>query len=109
MKTTIRLTELRARTQHDLQEQLKAKRQELFNLRFQMATGKLENHREIRQVRRDLARILGLMHERRLRGEENGQTAAAAAPPQPPARRRLVPRLPVRTRRRAPRAGKEKP
>ncbi len=94
MKSTTRLAELRAHTPKELQDELRAKRQELFNLRFQMATGKLDNHREIRHVRRDLAHILGLMHEQRLRGEEtvaSAPPAEAAAPAQaaePPARRR---------------------
>jgi large subunit ribosomal protein L29 len=97
MKTTVRLAELRGRAPKELQDQLRAKRQELFNLRFQMATGKLENHREIQHVRRDLARLLGTLHERQLGGEdapkaaEPAPAAAAAAAPAPPARRRARP------------------
>jgi len=85
MKSTTRLAELRARTSKELQDELRAKRQELFNLRFQMATGKLDNHREVRNVRRDLARILGLMHEQRLRGQETAVSEPPAEPEPPPA------------------------
>lgn len=53
----------------DLEKQLKNSRQELFNLRFQMATGQLEKHRQIRLVRRDLARILTEIHQKRLEAE----------------------------------------
>jgi large subunit ribosomal protein L29 len=96
MKTTVRLAELRGRAPKELQEQLRAKRQELFNLRFQMATGKLENHREIQHVRRDLARLLGTLHERQLGGEDVPKVAepapvAVASAPASPERRRARP------------------
>ncbi len=99
MKTTTRLSELRARSPKELQDQLRATRQELFNLRFQMATGKLENHREIEHVRRDLARILGLLHERRLSGETIPQAPAATEAAAAPRRRLTGRRLPGRKSR----------
>jgi large subunit ribosomal protein L29 len=98
MRATTKLNELRARSPKELQDQLRATRQELFNLRFQMATGKLENHREIQHVRRDLARILGLLHERRLSGETIPEAPAVTEPARP-ARRRLTARLPGRKRK----------
>jgi len=66
--------DLHAMSLSDLEKHLKSSRQELFNLRFQMATGQLENHRQIRHVRRDLAQILTEIHQKRL--------AAEASPPQ---------------------------
>ncbi|MBE3076662.1 MAG: 50S ribosomal protein L29 [Actinobacteria bacterium] len=43
---------------HELEQRLKQSREELFNLRFQHATGQLENTGRFQQVRRDIARIL---------------------------------------------------
>lgn len=57
--------DLHAMSLPDLEKQLKSSRQELFNLRFQMATGQLENHRQIRHVRRTLAQVLTEMIEKR--------------------------------------------
>lgn len=51
----------------ELQEQLEKDRQELFNLRFQSATQQIENTRRIRQVRKNIARILTILSERGLR------------------------------------------
>jgi len=41
-------------------------KEELFNLRFQMATGQLDNNRRLRTVRHDIARIYTIMREREL-------------------------------------------
>ena len=43
---------------HELEQRLKESREELFNLRFQHATGQLENTSRLRQVRHDIARML---------------------------------------------------
>ena len=51
----------------ELQEQLETDRQELFNLRFQSATQQMENTRRIREVRKNIARILTILSERGLR------------------------------------------
>lgn len=48
-----------------LQENLSSLRREAFNLRFQRASGQLENTARVRQVRRDIARILTTLSERR--------------------------------------------
>ncbi len=50
--------ELRALTEDDIARQLEELRQELFNLRFQYATRRLTNTARIREVRRDIARLL---------------------------------------------------
>jgi len=49
--------DLRARTEDQLREQLLQLKKEQFNLRFQKATGQLENTARVREVRRDIARI----------------------------------------------------
>jgi large subunit ribosomal protein L29 len=49
--------ELRTRTPDELGDQLLQLKKEQFNLRFQQATGQLENTARVREVRRDLARI----------------------------------------------------
>jgi large subunit ribosomal protein L29 len=59
---------LREMTTAELQEQLERDRQELFNLRFQKATQRLENPRRIRAVRKNIARILTLLSERQRTG-----------------------------------------
>jgi large subunit ribosomal protein L29 len=56
-------------------EELKKAKEELFNLRFQSATGQLESHGRLRAVKRDIARIYTIIREREL-----GIRAAAAAP-----------------------------
>ena len=58
--------ELRALTDDDLLGRLRESKQELFNLRFQNATGQLDNNRRLQTVRRDIARIYTVMREREL-------------------------------------------
>lgn len=50
----------------ELQRKLGDLKEELFNLRFQMATGQLDNPMRMRQVRKDIARALTVMREREL-------------------------------------------
>jgi large subunit ribosomal protein L29 len=50
----------------ELLEKLREGKEELFNLRFQQATGQLENHGRMRAVKKDIARIYTLMTEREL-------------------------------------------
>jgi len=57
--------ELRGQGQAELEKQLKDLRDEQFNLRFQHATGQLENTARMRQVRRAIARIKTVMNEKR--------------------------------------------
>ena len=58
--------ELRELTEEELVLRLKECKEELFNLRFQMATGQLDNNRRLRIVRHDIARIYTVMREREL-------------------------------------------
>jgi large subunit ribosomal protein L29 len=60
-------------------EELKKSKEELFNLRFQSATGQLESHGRIKAVKRDIARIHTVMREREL-GIRAVVTAVAAKP-----------------------------
>jgi large subunit ribosomal protein L29 len=80
----MKVKELHALSLPDLQKKLKDSRQELFNLRFQMATGQLQNHREIRHVRHNLAQILTEIHLK----EFNAEPAAAPVEPEIKPRRR---------------------
>ena len=58
--------ELRELTDEELTERLRESKEELFNLRFQMATGQLHNNRRLRTVRREIARVYTILHEREL-------------------------------------------
>ncbi|HET6221808.1 MAG TPA: 50S ribosomal protein L29 [Dongiaceae bacterium] len=61
----MKASEIRGLSEAELQKRLSDSRQELFNLRFQLATRKLENFTRIREVRKDIARILQVANERR--------------------------------------------
>ncbi|HEV7935569.1 MAG TPA: 50S ribosomal protein L29 [Actinomadura sp.] len=58
--------ELRIEPGDELATKLKEAKEELFNLRFQGATGQLENHGRLRAVKREIARIYTVMREREL-------------------------------------------
>ena len=60
-----RVSDLRELGEDELIERLESNKEELFNLRFQLATGQLDNPMRIKQVRRDVARILTVLRERR--------------------------------------------
>ena len=49
-----------------LVEELRKAKEELFNLRFQMATGQMDNNRRLRTIKHDIARIYTVMREREL-------------------------------------------
>jgi large subunit ribosomal protein L29 len=57
-------TELKAQTPDQLRDSLVALKKEAFNLRFQQATGQLENTARMRAVRRDVARILTVLNQK---------------------------------------------
>lgn len=56
--------EIRQKTADELKDQLEDLQKEAFNLRFQKASGQLENTSRVREVRRDIARIKTVVHER---------------------------------------------
>jgi len=70
----MKATEIRDMAESDLQQKLKDARVELFNLRFQLATGQLDNPGKIKNVKRDIAR---LHTEMRAREIEAARKAAA--------------------------------
>ena len=62
----MKLKEYRDLSADDLKKQLEDTHQELFNLRFRLATKQLVNHREVRRVKRKIARLETLLKEREL-------------------------------------------
>jgi len=73
---------LRGLEDERLLDELKKAKEELFNLRFQSATGQLDNHGRLRAVRKDIARIYTEMRERELGiGMPPGSAPAPAAAP----------------------------
>lgn len=64
--STTTAAELRELTDEELTLRVREAKEELFNLRFQMATGQLDNNRRLRVVRHDIARIYTIMREREL-------------------------------------------
>jgi len=84
--------ELRELDDEELEDRLGEYRKELLNLRFQMATGQLDNPSRIGQVRRDVARVLTLLRDREIaeaegRAPTTGRARPAVAEEEPPARR----------------------
>jgi large subunit ribosomal protein L29 len=63
---TIGAHELDELTNADLETRLREFKEELFNLRFQSATGQLESHGRLRTVKKDIARIYTVVREREL-------------------------------------------
>ncbi|MDV3205678.1 MAG: 50S ribosomal protein L29 [Rhodococcus ruber] len=78
MATGTPATELRELTEEELVTKLREAKEELFNLRFQMATGQLDNNRRLRVVRNEIARIYTVLRERKL-GLASGPDAGDAA------------------------------
>jgi large subunit ribosomal protein L29 len=62
-------TELRELPDEELLARIDAAKEELFNLRFQLATGQLDNPSRLKQVRHDLARVATVLRERELESE----------------------------------------
>src|ERR1700688_233308 len=66
MATGLTAEQLRASSPEELVSKLAEAKEELFNLRFQGATGQLESHGRLRAVRKEIARIYTVMREREL-------------------------------------------
>ena len=64
MNNTLKAGELRELTPQELLQREKELAMELFNLRFQMATGQLSNHTAIRKTKKDIARIKTALNEK---------------------------------------------
>jgi large subunit ribosomal protein L29 len=65
--------ELRELTDEALRDKLREAKEELFNLRFQQATGQLENHGRMKAVKADIAKIYTIQRERELHITEGVQ------------------------------------
>jgi large subunit ribosomal protein L29 len=72
MKNTQRLSDLKVMSADQLQDELLKLKKEQFNLRFQKATGQMENTSRVTEVRRDIARVKTLSRQKA------GQSSAAA-------------------------------
>jgi large subunit ribosomal protein L29 len=91
--------EFRAMNDLELASELEKRHQELFNLRFQLATRQQKNHQRVKTVRHEIARILTVARERELQAlydqamgilrEDDAATAAATEPVAAPPRRGL--------------------
>ena len=68
-------SELREADESELETRLAEAKQELFNLRFQIVTGQLDNSARIKTVRRDIARILTVLREKEIEAAEAGENA----------------------------------
>ncbi len=64
----MKASELREKSQEELRETLHELLKEQFNLRMQQGTGQLARHHQVRQVRRDIARVKTVMNEKRKAG-----------------------------------------
>ncbi len=62
----MKATEVRDKTVDELEDELIKLKKEQFNLRFQTATGQLENTARVRQVRRDIARVKTIAKQKRV-------------------------------------------
>ncbi len=62
----MKVNELRELSTPELEQKLAESKQELFNLRFQKAVNQLENPKRINDVKKTIARILTIVHEREL-------------------------------------------
>lgn len=60
----MKANDVRAKSQDELKDELVQLRKEAFNLRFQRASGQLENTARVRQVRRDIARIKTILRDK---------------------------------------------
>ncbi|BCU52946.1 large subunit ribosomal protein L29 [Staphylococcus auricularis] len=65
--------EIRDLTTSEIEEQIKSSKEELFNLRFQLATGQLEETARIRTVRKTIARLKTVVREREIEQEKANQ------------------------------------
>ncbi|AKG43463.1 50S ribosomal protein L29 [Streptomyces sp. JH002] len=78
MATGTKVSELRELNSEELVGKLREAKEELFRLRFQSATGQLENNSRLKAVRKDIARIYTLMRERELGIEASVETVESA-------------------------------
>jgi len=68
----LKAKDLRDLTPAELDQRLTETREELFNLRFQNATGQLDNYKRLKQLRRDIARIKTIQRQSEIAEAEGG-------------------------------------
>jgi large subunit ribosomal protein L29 len=76
----MKASDIRTRTIDELSEEVDTLSKEIFNLRFQRASGQLENTARVRQVRRDIARIKTILGQRRRQSEQGRQSGQGQRP-----------------------------
>jgi large subunit ribosomal protein L29 len=107
----MKASDARAMTVDQLDDEVLKLKKEQFNLRFQRATGQLENTSRVRQVRRDIARMMTIARQKRAGSAPAAKPAAAksaakparaavkrTAKPRPPVSNRTKPRLASRAK-----------
>ena len=75
----MRPAELRDLPDDELHARLDSSKEELFNLRFQLATGQLDNPMRIKEVRHDIARMMTELSEREMTGEDEAAVEEEAS------------------------------
>ena len=80
-KNTVKSADVRLKTDKELETRLAELRKEQFNLRFQKATGQLANTARVTHVRKEIAKILTIVGERRRSGGETKPAGKKAAKP----------------------------
>jgi large subunit ribosomal protein L29 len=73
-----RPAELRELPEDELRSRLESAKEELFNLRFQLATGQLDNPMRVKDVRHEVARILTVLRERELEAQPGSEGVVKA-------------------------------
>jgi large subunit ribosomal protein L29 len=68
----LKMSEIRDLPVEEINQKLTETKEELFNLRFQNATGQLDNYKRLGELKRDVARIKGILRERELAGIDAG-------------------------------------
>jgi len=79
----MKVAQLREMSEIELNQKLADARKELFNLRFQMAAGQLENTHNIKRIRQDIARIITIREEQKLSPEEKQMVKEARSEKKP--------------------------
>src|SRR5579862_8243321 len=90
--------DLRAMTIDQLDDEVLKLKKEQFNLRFQRATGQLENTSRVREVRRDVARMMTIAKQKRTGSEPAAKKAEAPKAERPKVKRTAAARRPVSNR-----------
>src|SRR5947209_381780 len=94
----MKASDARAMTVDQLDDEVLKLKKEQFNLRFQRATGQLENTSRVREVRRDIARMITVAKQKRAGEAPKAKAAASATTERVSVRRTPKPRPPVSNR-----------